>query len=86
MAWATRELEPELAEAAIVLRRACMIGGVRFFNLDEVSSASEVESVRGQCFTYTPGRVEHAYRVRGTRRDFSRDPEQMLDAEPLDDA
>jgi len=86
MAWAQRELEPELAEAAIVLRRGCMIGGVRFFDLDEVSKAPEVGTVQGQCFTYTPGRVEYAYRVRGTRRDFTSDPDRMFGSEPADEA
>lgn len=82
MAWAMQNLDPELAEAAIVLRRGCMIGGVRFYDLDEVSTAPEMGGLRGRCFTYTPGRVERAYRVRGTRRDFSHGHEPMLGSEP----
>ena len=59
---------------------------VRFFDLDEVSKAPEVGNVQGQCFTYTPGRVEYAYRVRGTRRDFTSDPDRMFGSEPADEA
>ena len=73
---------PELAEAAIVLRRSCMIGGVRFFDLDQVSMAPEMGDLRGRCFTYSQGNVERAYRVRGTRRDFSHDHSPMLGPEP----
>ena len=82
MAWAQQNLDPELAEAAIVLRRSCMIGGVRFFDLDQVSMAPEMGDLRGRCFTYSQGNVERAYRVRGTRRDFSHDHSPMLGPEP----
>jgi len=82
MAWAQQSLDPELAEAAIVLRRACMIGGVRFYDLDDVTMAPEMGDLNGRCFTYSRGNVERAYRVRDTRRDFSHDHEVMLGPDP----
>ena len=82
MAWAQQNLDPDLAEAAIVLRRGCMIGGVRFFDLDEVTMAPEMGQLNGRCFTYSEGTVDRAYRVRGTRRDFSLDHQAMLGPDP----
>lgn len=86
MAWAQQNLDRELSEAAIVLRRACMIGGVRFFDLDEVSMAPETGQLNGRCFTYSEKTVDRAYRVRGTRRDFSHDQEPMLGSDSADEA
>ena len=71
LAWAESELDPELAEAAIVLRRACTIAGVRFFDLDRATHAPDVQTVAGQCHTYTSGTAERAKRVHGSRRDFT---------------
>jgi hypothetical protein len=40
--------------------------------------ASEDPMPAGACFSYSPGQAEHAWRVAGSRRDFSDTPEQML--------
>ncbi|MEM7413673.1 MAG: DUF2889 domain-containing protein [Myxococcota bacterium] len=74
LAWAEETLPLDLAEAAIVLRRGCTIGGVRFLDLDHASHAPDVQIVAGQCHTYTKGTAERAKRMHGSRRDFTRVP------------
>ena len=70
MAWARQHLDPEAAEAAIVLRRGIMISGVRHADLATLSQTVEDEVIRGQCYTYSEGVAEHALRTVGTRLDF----------------
>ena len=79
MAWAHENLSPDLAEAAIVLRRACMIGSVRHQDLDQLSHAPQAMQVRGQCYTYTEGVAERATRMVGSRKDFTTSSETLLD-------
>lgn len=78
LAWAEAELAPDLAEAAIVLRRACYISPVRFYELDGFERASDVQPATGQCYTYTEGTAQRAVRQRGSRRDFTDRPEALL--------
>jgi hypothetical protein len=78
MAWAEDALAPDLAEAAIVLRRACYISPVRFFELDHFRRASDVQPVTGQCYTYTDGTAQRAERQRGSRHDYTDRPEALL--------
>jgi hypothetical protein len=77
--WARQHFDPEAAEAAIMMRRAIMIAGVRHFDLDKLDRASEAQGVRGQCYTYREGIAERAVRVVGSRRDFATSHESMLD-------
>ncbi len=79
MAWAKSNLPADLAEAAIVMRRGCMIASVRFIDLDQLSSAPQAQQVRGQCHTYTPGTAERALRVYGSRHDYTESPSTLLD-------
>jgi hypothetical protein len=70
--WATSELDEDTAEAAIVLRRACFVSGVRQHPLQ--SRASEhATSMVGTCHTFQPGRIEVAIRTQGTTRDFTQE-------------
>jgi len=78
MAWAERTLDVDLAEAAIVLRRACSISPVRFYELDHFEHASDVQPVTGQCYTYSEGTAQRAIRQRGSRRDYTDHPEALL--------
>ena len=78
MAWAESALEPDLAEAAIVLRRACYIAPVRFYELDRFERASDAQPVTGQCYTYSEGTAQRAERQRGSKRDYSDRPEALL--------
>jgi hypothetical protein len=81
-AWAEAELEPDLAEAAIVLRRAAYISPVRFFDLDQYERPGDVTPIGGQCFTYTNGPAQRAERQIGSLRDYTHRPEALLSEAP----
>src|SRR5262245_51579172 len=80
--WAETELAPDLAEAAIVLRRAAYISPVRFYDLDQYERPGEVTPIGGQCFTYTDGNAQRAQRERGSKRDYTSRPEALLAETP----
>lgn len=72
LAWAGANLDPETAEAAAVLRRACDISMGRMFDLDLLDDASSlIPRMKGTCFTFQPGRMEHALRMKGSAIDHS---------------
>jgi hypothetical protein len=77
--FAEGELDPDLAEAALVLRRAFFIAQGRARDLDADANASVYLSVAaGSCYSFTPGIAERALRVRGMTRDFTHRPEALL--------
>ena len=77
--WADEHLEPDDAEAAIVLRRACDIGMGRGMDLDAFATAQETLGYQGAiCHTMQPGFVEVAFRNRGSIRDWDADPDRLL--------
>ncbi len=78
LAWAEQTLDPDLAEAATVLRRASYISPVRFYELDLFERASDVQPVTGQCYTYTEGTAQRSQRQRGSKRDYTHRPEALL--------
>jgi len=82
--WAEAELEADLAEAAIVLRRAAYISPVRFFDLDQYERPGDVTPIGGQCFTYTDGPAQRAERQIGSLRDYTHRPEALLAEGPLE--
>jgi hypothetical protein len=82
LAWADAELDLDLAEAAIVLRRAAYISPVRFYELDQFEHASDVTPVHGQCHTYTDGVAQRSIRQRGSKRDYTDRPEALLAEAP----
>jgi hypothetical protein len=70
--WAESELDPALAEAVLVLQRACTIAGGRRIDLETFASAGAVRpNPLGQCHTYQPGTLEHADRVLGSVRNLT---------------
>jgi hypothetical protein len=78
MKWADATLDPDDAECAIALRRACDIGMGRNMDLDSVPRADLLPaSMNGVCHTMQPGVVEHAVRHVGSIRDFSAHPERF---------
>ena len=77
--WADATFEPDDAESAIVLRRACDIGMGRGMDLDAVDRADEMERLMlGVCYTMQPTQIRVALRTKGTIRDFDADPEELL--------
>jgi hypothetical protein len=71
--WAEAELDPELAEAVLVLHRAATISGARMIDLERIERADLVlpHNPMGQCHTYTPGTVEQGLRMRGSVRNLT---------------
>lgn len=65
--WAIQNLEPQEAEAAIVLRRAVFVSNGRGRDLDALATAS----AKGGCYTQQPQRAASAYRIIGSTRDFT---------------
>ena len=73
------KLDPDAAEAAIVLRRACEIGMGRGMDLEAVDSAEELGPMMGAvCYTMQPSVMPVAFRNRGSIRDFARHPDALL--------
>jgi hypothetical protein len=80
--WADATLDPDHAEAAIVLRRACEIGMGRGMDLEAYDSAAELDPLMGPvCYTMQPAVAPVAFRNRGAIRDFARHPDALLDHE-----
>jgi hypothetical protein len=82
--WAQRTFTPDDAEAAIVLRRACTIGSVRRFDLDQYENLAGIVGFADSpsCYASQPERVAVSFRNRGTMRDYDRNPELMLSEGP----
>jgi hypothetical protein len=79
MRWADATLEPDEAEAAIVLRRACEIGMGRGMDLDRLERAEQLAGVMlGVCYTMRPGTIAVALRNKLTARDFAEHPDALL--------
>ena len=79
MRWAEAELDPDTAEAAIVLRRATMISWGRSLSLDSVGVAAELPaSFTGRCHTFSEAHVQEAVRMRGTTLDFTDAADRLL--------
>lgn len=78
--WAVANLAGEELEFALILQRGYFVALSRVYDMQTVSMgpASEDPMPSGICFSYSPGQAEHAWRVPGSRRDFSDTPEQML--------
>ncbi|MER3452550.1 MAG: hypothetical protein C4344_02370 [Acidimicrobiia bacterium] len=69
IAWVRANLDPEVAEAAIVLRRAVAISFGRMMDLDVYERASELgETMLGTCYTFSPELIGAALRVKGSTR------------------
>lgn len=72
-AWAINTLEPEEAEAALLLRRCTTISRGREYDLDSVGHAAKT----GLCYSQQPGRAEQALRMKGSTLDFTNHAEQL---------
>lgn len=77
--WAEQTLDPEIAEACLLLQRSCVISMGRMFDMDQVPSADALPSSReGRCYTFARERAPHAKRNVGSTRDFSSRPHDLL--------
>jgi len=77
--WADSEFDPETAEAAIVLRRACSISFGRAFPLDHIPNASDLASrTLGACYTFSPAVIGEGKRMLGSTLEFTHTPERLL--------
>lgn len=80
-AW-SRSLNEEHQEAARILRRGVLVSGGRKFDPPASSDASILLDVmEGACFTFQTERASEGKRVSGTLRDYSYEPEKMLEGE-----
>ena len=67
-AWADERLEADLAEAAQMLRRTCLISIGRRYDFTKVASALDFgEAIGGACHTFSPGTVEIAGKIPESR-------------------
>jgi hypothetical protein len=77
--WAESTLDPDLAEAAIALRRIIDIAIGRGGNLDDVPNAAAVsEMMMGKCQAFSPAKVHLGIRNVGSARHFRESPEILL--------
>jgi hypothetical protein len=77
--WAESALDPDTAEAAIVLRRGSFIANGRLGDFDSARDASVLLPwAENSCHSFTRGIAEKALRVRGSIREFTHHPEQLL--------
>ena len=69
LAWANAELDPETAEAAIVLRRACRTSLGLLMDLDDYEVAADVgHGMENTCHTFSTGVQDVALRIKGSTR------------------
>ena len=77
--WAEGNLDPDEAEAALVLRRALDIGMGRGMDLDPYPNAAAIAEMVGPvCFTFHPDRARLGARMKGSTWDFAGHPELLL--------
>lgn len=69
--WCEANLDPDLAEAAQILRRAVWISPARQHDLEACADAQESNVGDGVCYTAQPQRIVVAIRSRGSLRDYS---------------
>tara|TARA_R110002049_G_scaffold108853_15_gene257437 strand:- start:5092 stop:5865 length:774 start_codon:yes stop_codon:yes gene_type:complete len=79
-AWANDAFEGGAREAAFVLSKGVFVAFSRLFDMSNVGGQSALEhtNMRGACYSYSDGVVEHAVRNHDSVRDFSATPEQLL--------
>jgi hypothetical protein len=78
--WATAALEGDMLEHALLLARGYFVALSRLYDMDGAGHGRAVDHAMpsSACYSYGPGVVEQAWRVRGSRRDFSATAEQLL--------
>jgi hypothetical protein len=72
--WCEANLDPDLVEAAQMLRRAVWISPARAHDLEACTDARDSHITDGVCYTAQPQRISVAIRSRGSLRDYSNTP------------
>lgn len=86
MKWADANLDPDDAETAIVLRRACDIGMGRSMDLEAIPVAFDLAGIMtGVCYTMQPDVMPVAFRNKGSIRDFAHHEDALLAGRPGSD-
>jgi hypothetical protein len=74
--WVADSFDPEHAEALWLFQRACVIAGGRQIDIEAVARADLGRHVpMGVCHTYQPGRADQAFRMLGSVRNLSDEPD-----------
>jgi hypothetical protein len=78
--WASATLAGEELEHALMLARGYFVALARLYGMDVAGAGRAIDHAMpsGACHSYSPGVVEDAWRVVGSRRDFSASPEGLL--------
>jgi len=77
--WAARTFtDPDVYEAIVVLRRTVLISLSRLAHLDDHERATAFPGRMGGCWVYQAGNVERAIRRMGSTRDFTSEPDALL--------
>jgi hypothetical protein len=76
--WCEANLDDDLAEAAMLLRRAVWISPARRLDLEAFAMAGQSHLREGVCFTAQPQRLAIASRNRGSLRDYGTSPAAVL--------
>lgn len=81
-----RELAPELAELATILRRAVFISGGRQFEATSDRANHMGDFRQGVCFNYQPPQIDRSVRNKVWRKDFSASGlEPLMGFDPAED-
>ena len=67
-------MDPAVAEAAFVLRRAVWLAPISSMRFDEYDTVGPTGLPPGSCWTAQPERIEVAFRHRGSQRHYGADP------------
>lgn len=77
--WAVQAFpDPDDFEAVVLLRRAVMISGSRWHDLDAYPHANATGHGLGACYVFRPEIAQSALRIVGSVRDFTHAADQLL--------
>jgi hypothetical protein len=78
LGWCEAHLDPELTEAAFVLRMGARLSWARRLDMDADPDAIRGGLIEGWCYTAQPERIHVAFRNRNSVRDYGNHPEAPL--------
>lgn len=75
--WVQQNLDAEIAEAALVLRRAVHVSFGKIYDWSYAKNAAQM-NLPPTCYTFNPARASRAIAVQDHARDFTDRPEEMM--------